>query len=182
MIHEIYNDGSFRWECVNEECREIHVSTLSTIKQTRGVIALPPCEICESATFLKVDYSLKELFKVIETVMDTTGTIRGYALPFRHVRNLRLHAMLYATGESSTAPVLPNPPDLLLEHPVVRQLPNPDLIYSLWFAYAVMWQRKAISHPFTEAFYDLTHISLVLPEGIAVPQIERETTHGTSIH
>ena len=93
-----------------------------------AVIALPACAQCGTQTFLKADYSLRELFKLSFTIQNAAGEIWAYALPFAHMRNLRLQHALYRAGLAAYAPLLPEPPETFL--PISR-----ELACSLWYGF-----------------------------------------------
>lgn len=162
-----------QWICPGgeEPCGQVRGASLSEVRYRadsnggpRGaVIDLPRCE-CGTQTFLKADYTLKELFKCLLTLVDDAGVIRGYALPLAHVRNLRLHAILHERGQAVHAPALPMPPAALLQHPTMQVLGDIDVMHSIWFAYGIMRYHQAIACPFSEFFFDVTRTPLTLPE------------------
>jgi hypothetical protein len=134
------------WYCQggeeDEQCGLLNTATLASLEyqhrgQPRGaVIALPRCQ-CGAQTFLKADYSLKELYKCLQAVEDEeTGAI-AYVLPLRFVRNLHIHALLHQSGKAEHAPILGMPPQALLEHPSFATA-KPETVYALWFGYSTM--------------------------------------------
>ena len=104
-----------------------------------AVIALPRCA-CGTQCFLKADYTLKELSKVVQAVKNEQG-IWSYVLPLRYVRNLRAHWMLYERGKAEHAPVLPMPAEGLLAHPEIAEI-DVDVAHALWFGFLVAKRRS----------------------------------------
>jgi hypothetical protein len=99
-----------------------------------AVIALPQCA-CGARTFLKADYTLKELWKSTQPVQNEQGIVWAYTLPLRYVRNVRLHQMLYERGMALYPPVLPLAPQALREQPQFAQIADVDVVESLWLGY-----------------------------------------------
>lgn len=131
----------------------------AVIAGSRGaVIALPRCS-CGVQTFLKADYSLKELWQCCVPLVSAEGQVWAYGLRYGHLHNLLAHALHYQAGNAPTAPVLPMPPDEMLS----GALP-PDVLAALWFgwlAYREYGQyRTGVPHlaPLTEV--------LALPESV----------------
>jgi hypothetical protein len=137
---------SLSWYCQggeeDEYCGVLNTASLASVEyqhqgQPRGaVIALPHCQ-CGAQTFLKADYSLKELYKCLQAVTDEeTGAI-AYVLPLRFVRNLHVHWLLHQSGKAEHAPILSMPPQALLEHPSFSSA-KPETVYALWFGYSTI--------------------------------------------
>ena len=155
VISEITPDGRFAWYCPGtdedeEDCNRLNEAHLDEAlyqgarharKPGRGaVIALPRCE-CGSQTFLKADYTLKELWRVVQPVQNEQGVIWAYVLPLRFVKNLRLHQALFDRGCADYAPILEKPPQELLTHPQMAQIGDVDVVHALWFGYLVARER-----------------------------------------
>jgi hypothetical protein len=142
---------------------------LSSLGKKRGaVIALPRCT-CGAQTFLKADYTLKELSKVVCAVQNEQGVIWAYVLPLRYVRNLRLQWMLYVAGRAEP-PLLPLPNWELLAHPEMAEI-DTDVAHALWFGYLTMKYGKEQSGGITSNSH---YPFLSLPAGdtdIAGPQL-----------
>ncbi len=99
-----------------------------------AVILLPACPVCEARCFLKADYKLKELYKALQVVTDEETGDTVHVLPYRYIRNLQAHWMLYERGKATYAPVLPMPPIALLEHQSFASV-KPATVQALWFGY-----------------------------------------------
>jgi hypothetical protein len=163
MLHAIKNDILY-WKCSGGEEDELcgagnstHIDNaiymqqeiLATLalpalnkqaiwKNKRGpTIALPPCSECGAQTFLKADYTLKELCKVVQSVMNEQGQIWAYTLPLRHIFNLYAHWLLYIQGRADV-PILPMPSQEVLNHPQFAAINSPETVLSLWFGFSVM--------------------------------------------
>lgn len=145
-------ENTIEWQCKGGEedelCSSLNTAMLDDLAYNQvsetgrgAVIALPPCQQCGAQTFLKADYSIKELCKVVQAVQNEQGVIWAYVLPLRYVRNLRLHWMLYEQGKAEHAPVLPMPPQEVLEHPQFAQIEDRDSIGALWFGYLAVRER-----------------------------------------
>src|SRR6266851_4898464 len=106
-----------------------------------AVIALPRCT-CGARTFLKADYTLKELSKVVCAVQNEQGVIWAYVLPLRYVRNLRLHWILYVRGKAEHAPIVPLPDHEMLVHLQMMEVSDIDVAHALWFGYLTVKYRK----------------------------------------
>jgi hypothetical protein len=98
-----------------------------------AVIALPRCE-CGAHCFLKADYDLEELADALQEVTDEETGNSVHVLPYRYIRNLQAHWMLYERGKAAYAPVLEMPPIALLEHPQFASV-KPATVMALWFGY-----------------------------------------------
>jgi hypothetical protein len=98
-----------------------------------AVIALPRCE-CGAHCFLKADYDLEELYDELQEVTDEETGATVAVLPYRYIRNLQAHWMLYERGKADYAPVLPMPPIALLERPEFASV-KPATVMALWFGY-----------------------------------------------
>jgi hypothetical protein len=99
-----------------------------------AVIVLPACPVCGAITTLKADYRSKELYKALEVVTDEETGNTVHVLPYRYIRNLQAHWMLYEAGSATYAPVLPMPPIALLEHQSFASV-KPATVMALWFGY-----------------------------------------------
>jgi hypothetical protein len=102
------------------------------------VIALPPCS-CGAQTFLKADWSLKELYKVLVAFQDEHGAVWGYGLRFGHVYSLQLHWMLYQQGKAAYPPILDMPPQAVMEHKQFEGV-DPRVVAALWCGFTVVKQ------------------------------------------
>lgn len=115
--------------------RHVHIEEAryldsATDEQGRGpVIALPRCA-CGAQTFLKADYSLKELWRNTYAVQNEAGVVWAYVLALSHTRNLWAHWLLYERGLAPIAPLLSLPPPGAL----VGTL---EVTHALWFGFAV---------------------------------------------
>ena len=98
-----------------------------------AVIALPRCS-CGARCTLKADYDLEELSDELQEVTDEETGESVRVLPLRYIRNLQAHWMLYERGKAAFAPVLPMPPQALIEHPGFASV-KPATVYALWFGY-----------------------------------------------
>ncbi len=170
-------DTIITWQCLHrpgedeEPCGlicsasldDIGYSSLNPESALGATLRMPDCE-CGAHTDLNIGFTIRELYKLIDTFVDTQDVVRGYTLPFRYMHNLRLHSILHERGSVPYPAILPMPPRWLLEHPAILSLPSVDLFYSLWFAYGVMRQRKQLSLPFSEYFTHFTKIPLALPD------------------
>jgi hypothetical protein len=148
MLDTITTDNILHWQCrggeedewCGEQC-ECHIDETvyqEAIEQEvpgRGaVIVLPACPVCGAVTSLKADYRLKELYKALQEVTDPeTGSI-VHVLPYRYIRNLQAHWMLYERGRAAYAPVLPMPPIALLAHESFASVKQATVM-ALWFGY-----------------------------------------------
>ena len=150
-------DNQLHWTCQGQDeeeetCGAELTASLNEVEyrlpreQTKrgAVIALPRCA-CGAQTFLKADYTLAELSKVVCAVQNEQGHIWAYVLPLRYVRNLRLHWMLYERGKAEYAPVLPMPSEELLARPEMAEIEDVDVAHALWFGYLVAKQRNLIA-------------------------------------
>lgn len=153
----ITKDGYLHWQCYGGEEDEycgaslsahideaIYRESLRTNKPGRGaMIDLPQCA-CGALTSLKADYTLKELWHEVVIFVDELHRPQVYALPLQYTRNLRVHWMLYERGKATYAPVLPMPPQEVLEHPHAALIENPDGIYAMWFGFEVARQKARL--------------------------------------
>ena len=143
MLTAIENDR-LSWDCLlyDEEgdlvscgqAKRAHVEDVVYLSptQSRGdVMALPRCQ-CGAQTFLKADYTLKDLWKNTYSVMHE-GEIWAYVLSPKHARNLWAHWLLYERGLAPVEPALALPPNGALVN-------NPDLTYALWFGFQTVRQ------------------------------------------
>lgn len=94
-----------------------------------AVIALPRCT-CGVQTFLKADYSLKELWQCCVPLTNEAGVTWAYGLRYGHLHNMLAHWLHYQAGNAPIAPVLPMPPDEML----MGEMP-PDVLHALWFGW-----------------------------------------------
>ena len=143
-------DNHITWQCAGGEedelCELSNTAHIADVEyrhrgKSRGaVIALPRCR-CGAQCFLKADYTLKELWKAVQPVVNEAGVIWAYVLPLRYVRNVRLHQLLYERGMALYAPVVPMPPLALLKHPQMASIGDPDVVYGLWFGYLAARER-----------------------------------------
>src|SRR5258707_3284048 len=145
MLTAIENDRLY-WRCLRYDedgnlisCGKAKSAVLSEAvyhspAHEGAVIALPRCE-CGTQCFLKADYTVKELSKVVCAVTNEQG-IWAYVLPLRYVRNLRLHWMLYVRGKASHAPVLPMPAEELLARPEIYEI-DTDVAHAFWVGFLV---------------------------------------------
>lgn len=174
MLQSLSPNGLLAWQCdggeEDEFCEALCTCDISEVtyrnrnSRSRGaMIALPPCEICGAAKSLKADYTLKELAKIIQTVVDDLGNTRGYVMPLRYVRNLRLHHLLYEQGEAGHPPILPMPAQGYLDHPGVAAIGDVDVAYSLWFSFALMREQAQLASASNAFFFDLVPLPLALP-------------------
>ena len=164
------------WYCQggeeDEQCGVLNTAILDALEyqhrgQPRGaVIALPMCA-CGAQTFLKADYSLKELYKCLQAVEDEeTGAI-AYVLPLRFVRNMHIHWLLHNLGKAEHAPVLPMPPQALLEHPSFAQA-KPETVYALWFGYSTMRRYRPLELESKQAvLWKRWKVRGIVPNGLA---------------
>jgi hypothetical protein len=176
MIDSIAKEGTIQWTCVGDEgyCQAhltAHVSDLEYVlpPDNEGpggaTVALPQCCGCGTRCFLKADYTMRELASLAHTVVDDQGTVRGYAMPLRHVRNLLAHHALYQLGKAQHAPVLAMPSEGLLEHPVMQQLKStPDVAYSIWFAWALVRELGQSLPAFDQFFLNMAQPALTGPK------------------
>lgn len=104
-----------------------------------GVVLALPCCLCGIQTFLKADYTVRELFKLTQTVINEQREIWAYALPLRHVRTLYLHWLLWQQGRAPCMPIIPMPREEILSHPRVQSF-DLEIVLSLWFGYASVRQ------------------------------------------
>lgn len=136
--------NTIHWYCPggeeDEQCGQANEATLHDLVyrhpgQARGaVIDLPRCR-CGARTFLKADYTLKELYKCLQIV--STEESSAYVLPLRYVANLHIHALLHQSGKAEHAPVLDMPPQALLEHEAFANV-KPSTVAALWLGYSAM--------------------------------------------
>lgn len=172
MIDTITNNGIIHWTCAGEDCQTPLSTQIADLEYILppdcdgphgATIALPPCKVCSTRCFLKADYSIKELFKITLTVVDSMGNIKGYAMPLRHVRNLLAHHMLYKEGKAAHPPILPLPGQGFIEHPsmggVLKEAP--DVAYSLWFAWAMLRERGQMIEGFDQFFLGMEPIPVL---------------------
>jgi hypothetical protein len=147
MLHAIIED-MLHWQCLIRD-RKGRLKSCGQMKQARidetvyqladratgrgAVIALPRCE-CGARCFLKADYDLEELSDELQEVMDEETGMSVRVLPLRYIRNLQAHWMLFERGRAAFAPVLPMPPQALIEHPQFATC-KPSTVYALWFGY-----------------------------------------------
>jgi len=170
MLQIIPNHSSFTWQCLggeeDEYCEKHNTCELSEVeyrsrRSPKGRITaemvLPPCE-CGAQTFLKADYTVKELCTVVQPVQNEHGVIWAYVLPLRYVRNVRLHWLLYEQGRAEHAPVLPMPPQALLEQPQMAAHGDVDVTCALWFGWLAVRERQA-------AVGSPNHVDVPLLEG-----------------
>lgn len=160
MIEAITEDGYLRWQCIIRDslddeiisCGEMqtaHIDSVvyremegATIPGRGAMIDLPRCQ-CGAQLQLKADYTLKELWHETLPIDEQgnrwngQGTLVGYALPLRYVRNLRIHWMLYSLGRAAHAPVLAMPEPALLTHPLFAEARNPEVVAALWLGYSL---------------------------------------------
>lgn len=148
MIDAITTDNILYWQCRGGEKDEwcgawcqAHIDeseyreALDAKVPGRGaVIDLPACPVCGAITSLKADYRLKELYKALQEVTDEETGAMVHVLPYRYIRNLQAHWMLYEQGKAAYAPVLPMPPQALLEHQSFASV-KPATVIALWFGY-----------------------------------------------
>lgn len=151
-LQTVTDDGYLTWRCELYEfgelvsCGELktaHIDEMVYLTQdpseARGAtIALPQCS-CGVQSFIKADYTVKELAKALKLVADEQTNERAYVLPLRYMLNLRVHWMLYERGKAAYAPVLEMPPQALLEHPSFAGV-KPSTVYALWFGYSTIRQ------------------------------------------
>jgi hypothetical protein len=143
-IQVITNDGYLQWYCPGdeeEECGALlsaHLDEVeyhempATRKPGRGaVIALPTCH-CGTQTFLKADYTMKELYKAL--IRYEEDGMWAYVLPTRYVHNLHVHFLLYQHGKAAFAPALEMMPQSLLDHPSFAGV-KPSTVQALWYGY-----------------------------------------------
>lgn len=151
IIPSVSLDGDvLSWYCPggeeDEQCGLLNTATLADLVyhhpgQARGaMIALPKCA-CGAQTSLKADYTLKELYKTLQVMIDEESGTIAYVMPLRFVRNLQIHWMLHKSGKAAHAPVLEMPPQVLLEHPSFAGV-KPGTVHALWFGYSVMRHYK----------------------------------------
>jgi hypothetical protein len=82
-------------------------------------------------TFLKADYSLKEVWQCCVPITNEAGVTWAYGLRYGHLHNLLLHALHYERGNTPFAPVLPMPPV-----PRLTGVEMPDDVFAaLWFGW-----------------------------------------------
>jgi hypothetical protein len=148
MLDTITDEGMLSWQCrgggEDEWCGASNTAHIDeTVYQEaieqkvpgRGaVIVLPACPVCGAVTSLKADYRLKELYKALQVVTDEETGSQVHVLPYRYIRNLQAHWMLYQSGKAAYAPVLDMPPQALLEHPSFASV-KPATVMALWFGY-----------------------------------------------
>ncbi len=149
MLHAIYEDGTIEWACTNEECEfaEARLSAHAehaTVKYLpvsgkRGaVIALPQC-LCGTQTFLKADYTRKELLSGMFRVVDDQGQERGHILKLGHVRNLLLHHMLHLQGRAPE-PLVPLPSRETLVRMLENGLPH-EVALAFWWTHVLIGEQ-----------------------------------------
>ena len=149
MLSEIRADGTLFWYCQAREFQDeppcgilnrAHLDQASyqeapdTVLGKGATIRLPACP-CGASTFLKVDYSLKELYRAVFKHEDEG--MYAYVLPLRYVYNLQAHWMLYERGKATYAPILDMPPVELLEHPSFAHI-TPATVYAMWFGFSTI--------------------------------------------
>lgn len=105
-------------------------------KARGAVIALPKCS-CGAQTFLKADYTIKELYKCLQFVSHEETGEAAYVLPLRYVNNLRLHSLLHSRGQAEYAPCIDMPPQALLEHPSFEGAKS-STVAALWLGYSTV--------------------------------------------
>ena len=156
MLEIITEEGYLSWQCLvfNKygdlvscgEQKSAHIDAAVYREASEAdkpgsgaMIDLPKC-ICGAQISLKADYTICELWHEVVIFTDEQHVPQVYALPLAHVRNLRVHWMLYERGKAAYAPVLPMPTQEVLKHPQFTQIKHPDGIYALWFGFAVARQ------------------------------------------
>ena len=151
-LQQITDAGDLSWQCLmvdkdgellscgqlkSAHADEARYVTLADAGKG-ATIVLPQCS-CGAQCSLKADYTLKELWQLTQRVVNTQGQVWAYVLPLIHVRNLRLHARLYAEGRADAAPVLPMPAPALLAQPRWQALgDDKDVAHALWFGFCAM--------------------------------------------
>lgn len=152
MMQAITADGLMHWQCMGGEEDEHCLTQLSAhVREAiyrlygqsgpRGaMIDLPACQVCGARCSLKADYSMKELFKATDTLVDANGGIIGYALKIPHVHNLLVHHWLYSQGCAEYAPALPMPTREELSDSRLAALPG-NVVLALWFGFAIVRER-----------------------------------------
>jgi hypothetical protein len=70
-------------------------------------------------------------------------------LPYRYIRNLQAHWLLYERGLAAFAPVLPMPPIALLERPEFASV-KPATVMALWFGYLAARPLKELEEASSE--------------------------------
>ena len=135
----------------------------AAIAGSRGaVIALPRCS-CGVQTFLKADYSLKEVWQCCVPLVSAEGQVWAYGLRYGHLHNLLAHALHYQAGNAPAAPVLPMPPDEMLR----GEMP-PDVLHALWFGW-LAYREYGSQQRGVPALSPLPQL-LMLPESTGVAQ------------
>lgn len=133
-----------------------------------AVIILPPCLECRSQTFLKADYTLKEIIKhdiLLPFIETDDNSVHGYVMKLSHARNFRLLNMLHALGKMPEKPILTTLPIEIIAHSPLAQYPL-DIIDAFWLPFALT--RKA--PPIAGIYEPLMAMQHLLPE-IIVPRI-----------
>lgn len=150
-IEAIATDGMLHWTCMGGEkddhclaqlvCHIIDARYHPGEDGPRGaMINLPICPSCGTQKSLKADYTLKELFKGTDTILDTSGGIIGYALKRQHVHNLMVHQWLYEQGLATYPPVIAMPAREEISDPRIAGLSGVEAL-ALWFGYRVVQAR-----------------------------------------
>ena len=156
MLSEVRADGTLVWICPGGEedddkpCGIENTASLDEVVYHeapdmrvlgRGAtIALPKCA-CKTQTFLKADWSLKELYRVLVAFLDEQGDVWAYALRFEHVYSLQLHWMLYQQGRAAYPPIVDMPPQAVMEHSQFEGV-DPRVTTALWCGFTIVRQLR----------------------------------------
>ena len=149
MLSDVKADSTLVWYCQRREfqdeppCGILNMTSIDraryceapdTVLGKGATIQLPACP-CGASTFLKADYSLKELYRAVFKHEDEG--MCAYVLPLRYVYNLQAHWRLYEQGRAAYAPILDMPPQALLEHPSFAHIKS-STVYAMWFGFSTI--------------------------------------------